>query len=252
MPWLRSLLSVSWLVLAVGCVIDLDPEEDPELRDSDGVVEGDGHTSLDRRTIPPFTRVVHRGSIRVDIAVDPTLEHNSIVITCDRNLMRFIDTLTFSDQLQIETTALLAPKELCRLEIEMPELVQLEHRGDGVLYARGDIRELERIEVSQFGDTAVRDLELDSLEVEASDGAGLRLSGGVEDLRIESSSRRDVQARDLAAERVEIVSSDTGLISVRASERVSGELRGDGDVEVFGDPSELDLTQSGSGEVLFR
>jgi hypothetical protein len=250
MPLLR-LLWVSWFVLGSGCIIDRDPEA-PEVDDSQAAVEGNGDLASEPRTSESFTRVEQRSLTRVEIMVDATLDQSTTRVVCDRNLLPFISTLVHEDRLQVWSSVPLIPTAPCKVLVELPKLVELETRGDGALEARGDIRELERITASQYSDTEVRGLDLDSLEVEVRETSSVMLSGAARNLRIVSSSRRDVHARDLSAERAEIVSTGTGLVSVRATEGVVGELNGDGNIEVFGEPAERDIRQSGNGKVLLR
>ena len=84
-------------------------------------------------------------------------------------------------------------------------------------------------------------------------GSGqMTVVGQCKEFKAEQTGSGDLNAQHLSADQaaVDLHGSGTSIISARKVAAVN--LRGSGDVSVYGNPGERNITKSGSGEVTFR
>jgi hypothetical protein len=93
----------------------------------------------------------------------------------------------------------------------------------------------------------------DRIEViEASGGADVNGSGATESYRLQASGGSDVDLVDLQASTVEIEASGGSDVSIFASESITGEASGAADVQIFGNPTSVNIEESGAADVKLR
>ncbi len=176
-------------------------------------VRGSGNLVTETREVGPFTRIDVRGGANVELTVDPSLTQ-SVSVTYDDNVIRFIVTEVDSNTLVIDT--------------------------------RGSFS-------TTGGSRRVVVVETDDIEVITTrDGAEVTGDGVTESYRLRASDGSDVDLVDLEASSVEIDASGGTDVQVFASESITVEASGAADVEVFGSPAKVKVSESGAADVGLR
>jgi hypothetical protein len=221
---------------------------------SGAAIRGDGNEATWQPITPAFSRVENHGQFPVVVSVNPAGAYNSVVATCDLNLVFLLRSRVSGETLALDTPRdqTLVPKSTCVVRVTVPELRSLRGSWTASTEAEGDLRALERVENTGTGLVSVAGLDLNVLEVFVAQDGSARLSGATSELRIDSSGAGSVEATDLSANRVSIYSASSEAISVRADDQIMVRASGSGDIEVRGDPSDRDVVQTGTGAITFR
>ena len=176
-------------------------------------VKGSGNLVTETREVGPFTRIDVGGGANVQLTVDPNLTQ-SVSVTYDDNVIEFIFTEVSGDTLIIDTRGSFSTTG-----------------GHGRLVTVIT----DRIDV-----------------IEASGGADVTGHGVTDSYWLRASGGSDVDLVDLLASSVEIDASGGSQASVFASESITGEASGAADVEIFGSPANVIVSESGVAEVTLR
>ncbi len=178
-----------------------------------GGVKGSGNLITETREVGSFTRIAVSGGANVELTVDPNLTQ-SVSVTYDDNVIRFIVTEVDSNTLVIDTR--------------------------GSFSTTGGPRRLVTV--------VINDIEV----ITTRDGADVTGNGVTESYRLRASDGSDVDLVDLQATSVEIDASGGTDVWVFASESITVEASGAADVEVFGSPVNVNISESGAADVSLR
>lgn len=178
-----------------------------------GGVKGSGNLITETREVGSFTRIAVSGGANVELTVDPNLTQ-SVSVTYDDNVIRFIVTEVDSNTLVIDTR--------------------------GSFSTTGGPRRLVMV--------VINDIEV----IMTRDGADVTGNGVTESYRLRASDGSDVDLVDLQATSVEIDASGGTNVWVFASESITVEASGAADVEVFGSPVNVNISESGAADVSLR
>jgi hypothetical protein len=176
-------------------------------------VVGSGNLVTEAREVGSFTRIDVRGGANVELRVDPNLSQ-SVSVTYDDNVIDNIVTRVNGDTLIVDTEGSFSTS------------------GGGRRFVTVTT---DRIEV-----------------IEASGGADVNGSGATESYRLQASGGSDVDLVDLQASTVEIEASGGSDVSIFASESITGEASGAADVQIFGNPTSVNIEESGVADVKLR
>lgn len=176
-------------------------------------VRGSGNLVTETREVGPFTRIDVRGGANVELTVDPNLSQ-SVSVTYDDNVIRFIVTEVDSNTLVIDTR--------------------------GSFSTTGGPRRVVKVLTDDIDEIVTRD------------GADVTGSGVTDSYRLLATDGSDVDLRDLQASSVEIDASGGTDVSVFASESITGVASGAADVEVFGSPANVIISESGVADISLR
>ncbi len=231
---MRTLLRLSPVLLLAACT----------------VVEGNGQVVTEPRTLVDFDRVVASSS--VDVEVFGGAEDYRVAITCDRNLIAYIQTAVDSGELEVrvQDDVWMEPTQPCLASIAVPGDVRALHAtGSGDVTA-GHVGGIEEIGTSGSGDARVGGIDTDRLTLAASGSGDVIVQGVADQLRASTSGSGDIRAKELTARRAEARSTGSGDIVLTATEHADAHTSGSGDVHVHGDPDTVERGSSGSGDVV--
>jgi hypothetical protein len=173
-----------------------------------GVI-GSGDLVAEAREVGSFDNLDISEGINVQLVVDPGAVP-SVSVYYDDNLLDKVITEVRGDTLTLEF--------------------------DGSVTVTGSGR---------FVDVVVGDLG----EIEISGGADLEGTGTVDGYRLTASGGADVDLSDLVAETVEVDASGGADVRVHASASIDGEASGGADVRIYGDPDHSRVDTSGGADV---
>jgi len=191
-------------------------------------VQGSGGVVEQARAMPYFTALRVGGAYDVHVLAGATPD---VTVHADASLLPYIETTTDRDTLSVGTRrgASLRPSQTPRLDLFTWQLRDITAAG--------------------VGDLQVTQLAGDTLTVRFTGAERSTLSGTVRRLRVEVAGAATVDARDLAAEIVDVVIRGVGEVSVTARDRLAVEISGTGEVQYAGHPREVTQRISGAGEV---
>ncbi len=176
-------------------------------------VVGSGNLVTETREVGAFTRIDMSGGANVKLTVDPNLTQ-SVSVTYDDNVIDFIFTEVEGNTLVIDTRGSFSTTGGPRRFVTVVT---------------------DRIEV-----------------IETSGGADVTGNGTTESYRLRASGGSDVDLLDLKASSVNIDASGGTDVSVLATESITVDASGAANVDVFGSPANVNISESGAADVSFR
>jgi len=137
------------------------------------------------------------------------------------------------------------------VDIESLKLDGLDLNAHGGADVNLDGLSLGRLGITASGgaDINLKGGTLDQVKVEASGGADVQLVGACKALEAEISSGADLSARDLRCETASVDASGGADAGVYATASARGRARGGSDINVHGNPGNVDSDESGGGDV---
>jgi hypothetical protein len=131
------------------------------------------------------------------------------------------------------------------------ERVELTLGGTGSIRFNGRYREI-MANLHGSGDMEVTGGNSDRVIAQMIGSGRLTLVGASRELHAEMLGSGDFDARHLRAEDVHLTHQGSGTSALYARTEANVELRGSGDVTVYGNPDHRDVSRNGSGSVAFR
>lgn len=230
------------------------------------------------RSVESETREVGADIQEIDLEgpIDLTLRQGatpSLQVKGEQRLLGNIETTSGDDGvLHIGTTGmLLHHRQPLQVVLVLPSLRDLRVRGSGDSTVNGFSGDGIAVHMEGTGtlkfngryrqvDASVRgsgEVEMNggtSGRVEARvEGSGkMTVVGSASELEATLAGSGDLNARHLAADVVKLELMGSGNAVVNAGRRLEASVRGSGDVEVFGEPTDRNVTVNGSGDVTYK
>jgi len=216
------------------------------------VHQGNGEAETVSVDLTDVVAVVNHTQLVVTVTVDPAATEASAEVTCDSNLIDFIEAEVDGDVFDVRMAdpILIEPRATCEVNATVLLLEELRGTGSGKTIGTGDLTGFTDGSVTGSGP-----LELDGIvgtEVElASTGSGeLTAAGTASRLDLDHTGSGAVDAEGLIAVDAVIHNSGSGSTSVTVTRDIEVTLTGSGGVDVYGDPSgTVVFDDSGSGNV---
>ena len=251
-------------------------------------IKGSGNIISETRSVDSFTSIHSKGSADVIITQGST---QSVVVESDENLMPHIRTDVRDGQLNIEIKKNYKNIDVLKVHITVADLESIEISGSGDIvltntfktndlsvYIKGsgdfkgdlDVKKFDykvsgsgdgvfsgvrgdlKISVSGSGDVKASNLRLANCAVKISGSGDMNLSGSVDDLVVSVAGSGDIDAYGMKAVSVKAKVAGSGEISVTAIDRIVAEIAGSGDIYYKGNPQNVVVSSSGSGDLIKR
>ncbi len=192
-------------------------------------ITGSGVSKTEQRTVEDFDSVVLEGMGDVTIQVGAA---KSVAVTFDDNLTEIVETSVQDGKLHINTSGSYSSKLGLKIAVTTPSLVSAS--------------------VSGMGDITILDASGDELKLAIHGMGGITASGAVKSATVGVEGSGDAKLKDLIAENVTVTVSGMGGAEVHASRSVNAKTTGMGDIEIFGNPAEVQKSATGMGEVTLK
>ena len=192
-------------------------------------VKGSGNVITESREIEDFNEVEVSGAYNINISVGG---NTSLSVSAEDNLQKFITTRIVNERLIIENSRNLSPKRKIEINITTPELDLLNSSGICNIYVEGIDEQTFTLDLSGAGVT--------------------ELYGKVENFNVDLAGASLLEARELFARFVEIDANDASQAEIYVSERLTVDLSGNGNIDYYGDPLEVNSAVSGIGQITKR
>ncbi|HEV7814303.1 MAG TPA: head GIN domain-containing protein [Janthinobacterium sp.] len=226
------------------------------------------------RAVRAEKREIGKGISSVDLSgpIDLTLSQGatpSMRVRGEQRLLANIDTTQDGETLHIGTKGMLFHhRHPLQVELVLPSLQQLDVHGSGDSSVNGFSGERFRLQLNGSGNVTFNgrfknivgglhgsgDLNLnggnsDKVELEIIGSGQITSSGSTRSLEAQMTGSGDLDAEHLAADKVTMSLQGSGTANVFAKEAAELTLRGSGDIQIHGNPSQRSVSRSGSGEV---
>ena len=196
----------------------------------------------------------------------------SLVVKGERRLLPNIFTNQEGSVLEIGTKGmLLHHRQRIKVELVLPTLSSVDIRsnadthitgfagaklelyltGAGKTVFDGRYKEIHA-GVHGAGTMSLNGGNANSMYVDLNGTGQMTLVGSSKELHIEQTGSCELTARDLAADDLQVEMSGPGTMTVYARKEANVNLRGSGEVTVYGNPDKRSVSRSGSGEVNFH
>ena len=212
------------------------------------VVQGDGEIVTDVRDVGAFRAVELSGALDASVAGGEKTQR--VEITCDANLLPFLVTEVQGATLHIHeaNNVILRPTGTCSARILAESVDHLHTSGSGAIYAV-NVADLNEASTSGSGPISVSGIDSGALDLSTSGSGEITAAGETGLLRATTSGSGEIDARELQADAAVVRSSGSGDVSVRTDGTVTASTSGSGDIHIYGDPTSVDRSSSGSGEI---
>lgn len=204
--------------------------------------------------------------------IDLTLKQGdvpSLKVRGEQRLLGNIATTQEDSTLRIGSKGLLLhPRRPIQVELVLPSLNELVINGSGdstvngfsgerlsvQLQGSGNLSFSGRYKEVEAGVHGSGDLNLntghgDKVALEMVGSGAITSSGSCKELKAELTGSGDLNARHLASDKVTVMLDGSGTTNVFARESADVTVRGTGDIRVFGNPADRNVSRTGSGGV---
>jgi hypothetical protein len=173
----------------------------------------------------------------------------SIVVEADDNLHKHIKTEIKNGVLEISSDAEITNSTAQRIIVTLPKIEKVEATSSASVKTKSTIKG-KTIEFStSSGGTMDINIDAENVTLEAGSGSHLKVNGRAESLQAEASSGATVNAKALAAQRVEAEASSGGTTYVNPVENLQADASSGGHVYYAATPKQLEMKTSSGGNV---
>lgn len=229
------------------------------------------------RLMASDTRSVTKNVTAVEVSgpIDLTVRYGpvpSLQVRGEQRLLSNIETAVDGDKLRIALRGLLlSHRRPLQAVVVLPALSNLNVTGSGDTTVDGFSGEHVELQMAGSGSITFNaryrqvtarlhgngDLNLDvgngdRVDAQVVGSGTITLAGSCTELAAETTGSGEINARHLRAEKVDIRQFGTGDSTVNARTSVTVSVNGNGDVEVYGNPSQRSVSRTGNGDVTFN
>jgi len=189
-------------------------------------VRGNGKVVEETRNVKTFNKIDVSGVFTVVVEI---ADENSVLVSAEENLMKYIRTKVKGNKLIIDTRKNISPKKQLTVFVKTKSLTEMEASG--------------------ATDIEINGLDEESFKLEISGAAECEISGRVGKFKAEVSGAGNVDARDLVSDYAKLDISGAGDIRITVNKGLDADVSGAASVIYYGDPEEVNLDTSGAASV---
>ena len=232
----------------------------------DFFVDGNGDVMEELRTVPDFNQISSSGSFDIYYEYAEEIE---VKVSCESNLMMYIETVVYNDELKIRTpyNVSIRPHEPIEVYVKGPYVNSIHLSGSGLIHTDtiySDQLDLGtsgsgRIETSFIGGDLSTSIsgsgeihayaECDYAEASISGSGKVYLDGWATKANYRISGSGQFYGYDFPVNELFINISGSGSLYVNAIDYLETSISGSGNVYYIGNP-ELKTNISGSGNII--
>lgn len=236
-----------------------------------------GSSNPEGRIVDSETRKVDARITSIELTgpIDLTLRQGavpSLTVRGEKRMLGNVETIQSGDSLEIATKGmLLHHRNPLQVVLVLPSLESIIINGSGSSTVNGFIGDKADVQLHGSGNLKFNgryrevvagihgsgEVELngggsEKVVVEVVGTGQMTVVGSTDEFKAQQTGSGDLLARHLAAKEAEVELMGSGTATIQAHEVVSVNLRGSGDVTVYGGPNQRSVSRTGSGDVTFR
>ncbi|NMC47389.1 MAG: DUF2807 domain-containing protein [Chloroflexi bacterium] len=206
-------------------------------------IQGSGNLVSETREVSGFNGIILSGLGDLEIKVGDT---ESLTIEADDNVINHIESYVSGSTLHIgfERFFNIIPSGGISYTLTVKDLNRIEVSGYGDVYLASLDTDSLNVEVSGGGRIVIDDITADNLTVNLSGAGDFNLAGTIERQKVNLSGAGSYNASDLQSREAEIDISGAGSAQMWVTDALDVNLSGVGSLQYYGDAS---VTQNISG-----
>jgi hypothetical protein len=211
-------------------------------------VEGNGKLVTSEREAGSFNRIDLQGVFNVILSQG---EKEALKVEAEENVLPLVETSVEGNTLKVkmkENTSIRKMKKI-NIYITFVDLSAISSEGVGMLKAAQHLKFRELLFSSKGVGATQLDLEADKLNIRSEIVGAMFLKGKVTEASIEHKGVGAIEAFDLQAEKMTLVSEGVGSAEISASKELNVRSAGLGGVKYKGDPQIKNIRNQGLGKV---
>ena len=190
-------------------------------------IKGSGNITSENRELTNFSSINLIGGIDVNIKFSD--KYNCTVVS-DENLIPYIKTEVINNNLQISINKNYSSTEGIEVNVNAPEY--------------------DEVSISGSGDINIIDFKNDNLSLNISGSGDITANGEVQTLIAKISGSGDIISAELISKSATITINGSGNAKIWASDSISAQINGSGDIEYSGNPINVKSKINGSGDII--
>ena len=190
-------------------------------------IKGSGNIISENRELTNFSSINLIGGIDVNIKFSD--KYNCTVVS-DENLIPYIKTEVVNNNLQISINKNYSSIEGIEVNVNAPEY--------------------DEVSISGSGDINIIDFKNDNLSLNISGSGDITANGEVQTLIAKISGSGDIISAELISKSATITINGSGDAKIWASDSISAQINGSGDIEYSGNPINVKSKINGSGDII--
>ena len=190
-------------------------------------IKGSGNIVSEDRELTNFSSIKLLGSI--DVTINYSDNYNCTV-RGDDNLISFIKTEVVNNNLQISINKSYSTTEGLVVNVNAPEY--------------------NEVSISGSGDINIIDFNNETLSLNINGSGDITANGAVNTLIAKISGSGDIISTELKSKSVTITINGSGDAKIWASDSISAQINGSGNIEYYGNPINVKSKINGSGDII--
>ena len=190
-------------------------------------IKGSGNIISENRELTNFSSINLIGGIDVNIKFSD--KYNCTVVS-DENLIPYIKTEVVNNNLQISINKNYSSIEGIEVNVNAPEY--------------------DEVSISGSGDINIIDFKNDNLSLNISGSGDITANGEVQTLIAKISGSGDIISAELISKSATITINGSGDAKIWASDSISAQINGSGNIEYYGNPINVQSKINGSGDII--
>ena len=186
------------------------------------------HADEQTRTVGQFKKIAISGAMNLVVDAGKPF---SVSVQGDAKFINRVTTRVVNGELRISTEEgkNINLKKNDRIVVSMPSLTSFDAEGAGL--------------------TRLNNVQGDRLDVEYAGAGSLVINGKVRHLHIEAEGVGEVDTKGLIAQEADVSFEGIGSVSIYASEKLTADVEGMGNLTYYGNPKIVNKSVSGIGSV---
>ena len=207
-------------------------------------VEGIGEIETVELNIDLFEGITQESAVPVKVSFGL---NQKVEVEGQRNLIDLLSKEVRGDSWNISFSEHVCADDMS-IHVTLPLLNQVNLYGSGNITGLTPFR-ADKFKLKQRGSGNVTlDINTDKLDVDMDGSGTVTLTGLVESMKIGLEGSGSLEASDLKSKKASIYSDGSGDANIYVTEELKMELNGSGSINYKGDPADLEMSRSGSGE----
>lgn len=212
----------------------------------DKVVKGNGNVDTKVVSVNGFKHISIGGNYHLILKKG---FQEKVEITCDENLMSYIQVHSDADKLKIENEGNLVSENNIEVVVYFQHITGVDSYGASFVDSDDQITEDDfRIDLAGVGAISL-DLDVSYLTVSMSGAGAVELSGSAHEADLRISGAGGLDAYDLETAQCNVEISGIGGAEVYVTDFLEAHLRGIGGISYKGQPNRIERHITGLGEV---
>ena len=210
---------------------------------------GNGKVITEKRSTAPFNKISVSQAIKVDVQLGV---QTSVIVEADENIISYIETVSSENgKLNIRLKDNVSfNNATMSVHIITPDITSLTASSAAEIESKTLISNMERInfKTSSSGQITMQ-VETPTVDIDASSGSTIKLSGRAKNIMVEASSGSDADLQTLQAETVKASASSGSTINVFASVSLDAVASSGSNIIHTGGASSVKKKESSGGSV---